>query len=115
MSCTRSPATGPIYESTNFNLTCTATVPSVVDTGISATVVWTDPKGNTIPTDDPRRRLMTDRLQSTLVFLPVDNGDMNPGFNDIGTYNCRVTVSSTDRLILSGTNAASTDIRVDSK
>ena len=39
--------TGSIYESTNFNLTCTGTLPSVVDTTVSATVVWFDPHGNT--------------------------------------------------------------------
>ena len=34
-----SPSTGLIYESTNFNLTCTGTLPSVVNTTVSATVV----------------------------------------------------------------------------
>ena len=100
MVITRSPFTGPIYESTNFNLTCTGTLPSVVDTTVSATVVWFDPQGKTIPVET--RRMITNvksngnnEFESTLVFLPIDNGDHNSNFNDTGTYICQMNVSST--------------------
>ena len=99
MVITHSPSTGPIYESTNFNLTCTGTLPSVVDTAVSATVVWFDPQDNTIPVES--RRMITNvtsngnnKFESTLVFLPIDNGDHNSNFNDTGTYTCQMTISS---------------------
>ena len=120
MVITRSPSTGLIYESTNFNLTCTGTLPSVVDTTVSATVVWFDPQGNTIPVET--RRMITNvtsngnnEFNSTLVFLPIDNGDHNSNFNDTGTYTCQMTISSTDPLIINGINSTIDTITVQSK
>ena len=120
ISIVRSPSTGPIYESTNFNLTCTGTLPSVVDTIVSATVVWFDPQGNTIPVES--RRMITNvtcngnnEFESTIVFLPIDNGDHNSNFNDSGTYTCQMTISSSDPLIISGINSTTDTITVQCK
>ena len=120
MVITHSPPTGPIYESTNFNLTCTGTLPSVVDTNVSATVVWFDPQGNIIPVES--RRMITNvtsnknnEFESTLVFLPIDNGDHNSNFNDTGTYTCQMNISSSDSLILNGINSTTDTIIVQSK
>ena len=120
MDITHSPSTGPVYESTNFNLTCIGTLPSVVDTTVSATVVWFDPQGNTIPVES--RRMITDvtsnennKFESTLVFLPIDNGNHNSNFNDTGTYTCQITISSSDPLIISGINSTTDTIIVQSK
>ena len=120
MVITHSPSTGPIYESTNFNLTCSGTLPSVVDTTVSATVIWFDPQGNTIPIE-PRRMITNvtsnenNKFESTLVFLPIDNGDHNSNFNDTGTYTCRMTISSSDPLTISGINSTIDTITVQCK
>ena len=114
------PSTGPVYESTLFNLTCTGTLPNVVDTTVSATVVWFDPQGNTIPVES--RRMITNvtsngnnEFESTLVFLPIDNGDHNSNFNDTGRYTCQMNISSTDPLIISGINSTTDTVTVQSK
>jgi hypothetical protein len=114
-----SPSTGPIYESTNYNLTCTATVPSVVDTPVSGSVVWTDPKGLTIPVNDSRRIITnvtssgTNEFTNTLVFLPIDNGDNNANSNDTGTFTCQMTISSDDTNIQSGVNSTTDTVYVE--
>ena len=120
MVITHSPSTGPVYESTLFNLTCTGTLPNVVDTTVSATVVWFDPQGNTIPVES--RRMITNvtsngnnEFESTLVFLPIDNGDHNSNFNDTGRYTCQMIISSIDPLIISGINNTIDTITVQSK
>ena len=120
MVISHSPSTGPIYESTNFNLTCTSTLPSVVDTTVSATVVWFDPQGNTIPVETRRMIINVtsngnNEFESTLVFLPIDNGDHNSNFNDTGRYTCRMTIISNDPLIISGINSTTDTISVQSK
>ena len=109
-----------IYESTLFNLTCTGTLPSVVDTTVSVTVVWFDPQGNTIPVES--RRMITNvtnngnnEFESTLVFLPIDNGDHNSNFNDTGRYTCQMNISSTDPLIISRINSTTFKVTVQSK
>ena len=116
----RSPSSGPIYESTNFNLTCIGTLLSVVDTTVSATIFWFDPQGNIIPVES--RRMITNvtsngnnMFESTLVFLPIDNGDHNSNFNDTGTYTCQMNISSSDPLIVSGINSTTDTITVQSK
>ena len=120
MDITHNFSTGPIYESTNFNLTCTGTLPSVVDTTVSATIVWFDPQNKVIPVET--RRMITNvtsngnnEFESTLVFLPIDNGDHNSNFNDTGTYTCQMTISSSDSLIISGINSTTDTIIVQSK
>ena len=84
-------------------------------------VVWFDPQGNTIPVES-RRKITNvtnngnNEFESTLVFLPIDNGDHNSNFNDTGKYTCRMTISSTNPLIISGINSTTTDtINVQSK
>ena len=118
MFITHSPFTGPIYESTNFNLTCISTLPSIMNTTVSASAVWFDPKGNTIPVET-RRMIVNvkgnNTFENTLVFLPIDNGDHNSNFNDTGTYTCQVNISSSDPLIISGINNTTDTITVQSK
>ena len=120
MAITHNPSTGPIYESTNFNLTCIGTLPSVVDTTISANVVWFDPQGNTLPVESRRMIINAtsngnNEFESTLMFLPIDNGDHNSNFNDTGTYTCQMTISSSDPLIISGIKSTTDTITVQSK
>ena len=93
-----SPSIGPIYESTNFNLTCTGTLPNVVDTTVLVTVVWFDPQNKVIPVES--RCMITnvtsngnDEFESTLVFLPIDNIDHNSNFNDTGTYISQIVLA----------------------
>ena len=88
MSFSLSPS-GNIYESTLLVITCNATVPSVVDTGVSATVTWTGPNG-IVNTDghitvDQAVSVDDNVFQSLLTFQPVDNGDTDKGTNDAGT------------------------------
>ena len=118
MFITHSPFTGPIYESTNFNLTCISTLPSIMNTTVSASAVWFDPKGNTIPVETRRMIINVkgnNTFESTLVFLPIDNGDHNSNFNDTGTYTCQMNISSSDPLIISGINNTTDTITVQSK
>ena len=124
MSISRSPSSGPIYESTVLNLTCTATVPSVVDTAVSAAVVWTNPDGSVIAnthnylTFSPPQQVENNTFESTLMFNPVDiDNDKFSGFNSAGNYQCQVTVSSSpaNSLILDGIGSNDTDFSVDGK
>ena len=89
---------------------------------MSASVVWTDPKSNTIPVTD-KRRIITNvtstgnnKFTTTLIFLPIDNGDNNiSDFNDAGTYICQMTISSTNSLILDGVNSITDTITLQGK
>ncbi|XP_019862764.1 PREDICTED: uncharacterized protein LOC109591477 [Amphimedon queenslandica] len=95
------PPTGPIYESTSYLLTCTATVnTTIVDTPVTASVVWSDPSGNVIPTNDTRRQVIPptgSSLVSMLLFQPIDTGLNNDG----GTYTCQMIINSGNSLIAS--------------
>ena len=120
MSISRSPSSGPIYESTVLNLTCTATVPSVVDTTVSGAVVWTGPSGTTIANTDyltfsQPQQVKTNTLESTLMFNPVDINNENDGYDSSGNYVCQMTVSPSpdDALILDGVNSNDTDITIE--
>ena len=99
MSVSRSPSSGPIYESTVLNITCTATVPSVVDTAVSVAVVWTNPGGSVIANTDYLtfslpQQVETNTFESILMFNPVDIDNMEyGGFNSAGDYECQITVS----------------------
>ena len=97
-----------IYESTPLNITCTATLPSVVNTPVSAMVSWINPSNETITsTNDsrvtvlPAEMISVNAFESVLIFYPVDNGDEGP-FDDQGEYTCKMIISSTDNLILNG-------------
>ena len=69
ISLAADPPTGPIYESTAYQLICTATVnTTIVNTPVNASVVWTDPRGMTIPDNNPRRRV---ELALLVVILSV--------------------------------------------
>ena len=119
MSISLTPS-GTIYESTLLVITCNATLPSVVDTDVTATVTWTRPNGTVINSIDGRVTVGQDLLieegvfQRNVTFSPVDNGDMNDQTNDTGKYTCNTTISSTNQLILSGTNNITEEITVDS-
>ncbi|XP_019863518.1 PREDICTED: uncharacterized protein PB18E9.04c-like, partial [Amphimedon queenslandica] len=101
VSIVADPPTGPIYESTSYVLTCTATVnTTIVDTPVTASVVWTDPSGNVIPINEARRQVIppTDNsLVSMLLFQPIDTGLNNDG----GTYTCQMIINSGNSLIAS--------------
>ena len=55
------------------------------------------------------------QFESTLMFLPIDNGDHNNNFNDIGKYTCQITISSSDPLIIIGINSTTDTITVQCK
>ncbi|XP_019858761.1 PREDICTED: uncharacterized protein PB18E9.04c-like isoform X2 [Amphimedon queenslandica] len=108
VSIVADPPTGPIYESTSYVLTCTATVnTTIVDTPVTASVVWTDPSGNVIPTNEARRQVIPptgNSLVSMLLFLPIDTGLNNDG----GTYTCQMIINSSNSLIASSQPTATT-------
>ena len=108
-----------IYESTPLNITCTATLPSIVNTPVSAMVSWIDPSNEIITnTDDNRVTVLlvemvsNNTFESTLIFYPVDNGDEGP-FDDQGEYTCMMTISSTENLILNGVNSITEEITIE--
>ena len=108
-----------IYESTSLIITCTATLPSVVNTNVSAMVSWINPSNEIIAsTNDgrvtvlPAEMISNNTFESILIFYPVDNGDEGP-FEDQGIYTCEMTISSTDDLILNGVNNITENISVE--
>ena len=112
---------GTIYESTLLVITCNATLPSVVDTDVTATSTWTGPSGTVISSNDGRvtvgQILSTEEsvFQRNITISPVDNGDMNDNrTNDTGEYTCYTTISSINQLILNGTNNITEEIAVHS-
>ena len=87
---------------------------TIVNTPITASVVWTDPRGNVIPTNETRRQVIPptgNSLVSMLFFQPIDTGHNNDG----GTYTCQMIINSGNSLITSSqpTNATS-DVTVQS-
>ena len=116
VSLSADPPTGPIYESTAYHLICTATVnTTIVNTPVTASVVWTDPRGMTIPVGNARRWVETPsggNLISSLLFLPIDIGNNN----DNGTYTCAMTLNSANSLIaLSQPNSTTINVTVERK
>ena len=118
MSIVLSP-NDPIYESIPLNITCTAAVPSVVNTLVSAMVSWINPTNEIITSANdmhvtvlPPEVISSQTFESVLIFYPVDNGDEGP-FHDQGEYLCQMTISSTDNLILNGVNNITKNISVE--
>ena len=115
VSLSADPPTGPIYESTAYRLICTATVnTTIVNTPVTASVVWTDPRGMTIPEGNARRVVLEpdNNLVSSLLFLSIDIGNNN----DNGTYTCAMTLSSANSLITSSQpNSTTIDVTVERK
>ena len=77
-----------------------------MNTPVTTSVVWTDPSGNVIPTNEARRQVIPptgNSLVSMLLFQPIDTGLNNDG----GTYTCQMTINSGNSLI------ASTDTTLD--
>ena len=108
-----------IYESTPLNITCTATLSSVVNTPVSAMVSWINPSNEVITsTNDnrvtvlPAEMISNNTFESVLIFYPVDNDDEGP-FDDQGIYTCEMTISSTDNLILNGVDNITDNITVE--
>ncbi len=105
-----------IYESTLLVITCNATLPSVVNTTVTATVTWTGPNGIV----NNNERIMINEavsigdnmFQSLLTFQPVDDGVENEGTNDAGMYTCKMDISSSDSLILSSVNNITVDFTI---
>ena len=108
MSLAADPPTGPIYESTAYRLICTATInTTIVDIPVTASVVWTDPRGLTIPIVNARRWVEPpsgSNLISSLLFLPIDIGH----FNDNGIYTCTMNLNSANSLIASSQPTSTT-------
>ena len=78
-----------------------------MNTPVTASVVWTDPRGMIIPVGNPRRRVEPpsgSNLISSLLFLPIDIGH----YNDNGTYTCAMTLNSADSLITSSQPTSTT-------
>ena len=116
VSLAADPPTGPIYESTAYRLICTATVnTTIVNTPVTASVVWTDPRGMTIPERNARRSIEPpsgSNLISTLLFLPIDIGH----FNDNGIYTCAMNLNSANSLIASSQpNSTTINVNVERK
>ena len=108
-----------IYESTSLNITCIATLPSVVDTTVSAMVSWINPSNDIITsTNDgrvtvlPAEMISNNIFESVLMFFPVDNGDEGPS-DDEGEYTGEMTISSTNNVILNGVNNITENITVE--
>ena len=116
VSLAADPPTGPIYESTAYRLICTTTVnTTIVNTPVTASVVWTDPRGMTIPEGNARRRVEPpsgSNFISSLLFLPIDIGH----FNDNGAYTCAITLNSAESLITSSQpNSTTINVTVERK
>ena len=78
-----------------------------MNTPVTASVVWTDPRGMIIPQENARRRVEPpsgSNLISSLLFLPIDIGNNN----DNGTYTCAMTLSSANSLITSSQPTSTT-------
>ena len=115
VSIVADPLIGAVYESTSYLLTCRATVDTtIVNTPVTASVVWTDPRGNVIPTNEARRQVIPptgNSLVSMLLFQPIDTGCNNDG----GAYTCQMIINSGNSLITSSQPTNSTlDVTVKS-
>ena len=86
-----------------------------MNTPVTASVVWTDPKGMIIPEGNARRSIEPPsggNLISTLLFLPIDIGH----FNDNGTYTCAMNLNFANSLIASSQpNSTNIDVNVERK
>ena len=86
-----------------------------MNTPVTASVVWTDPSGNVIPTNETRRQVIPptgNSLVSMLLFQPIDTGLNNDG----GTYTCQMTMNSGNSFIASSQPTDTTlDVIVESE
>ena len=97
MSISITPS-GIIYESTLLVITCNATLPSVVDTSVTATVTWTGPNG--IVNTSEAVSIGNNVFQSLLNIRPFDNGDKIDGPSMAGNHICAMNISSSDSLVM---------------
>ena len=87
-----------------------------MNTPVTASVVWTDPRGNVIPTNEVRRQVIPptgNSLVSMLLFQPIDTGRNNDG----GTYTCtyQIIINSSNSFIASNQASTTLDVTVESK
>ena len=86
-----------------------------MNTPVTASVVWTDPRGNAIPINETRRQVIPptgNSLVSMLLFQPIDTGHNNDG----GTYSCQMIINSDNSLITSSQPTNTThNVTVESK
>ena len=85
-----------------------------MNTPVTASVVWTDPSGNVIPTNEARRQVIPptgSSLVSMLLFQPIDTG-LN---NDRGTYTCQMIINSGNSLITSNQASTTNNITIKSR
>ena len=86
-----------------------------MNTPVTASVVWTDPRGMIIPEGNVRRWVEPSsgrNFVSSLLFLPIDIGH----FNDNGTYTCAMNLNSADTLItISQPNSTIINVTVERK
>ena len=80
-----------------------------MNTPVTASVVWTDPSGDVIPTNETRRQVIPptgNSLVSMLLFQPIDIG-----YNDDrGTYTCQMIINSNNSLSQPGNAAFSVSV-----
>ena len=88
----------PIYESTQFNLTCVISpLPSTVDTPVTTSFIWLDSNGDVIANDTRQYSIAAGPNANTLVFDPIDNFQ----FNDSGQYQCQAFINSLNSTVVS--------------
>ena len=97
-----------IYESTLINVTCTATLPDVVDTPVFFYASWIHQNEENVVVNDitviPPEVSSENIFENILEFHPIDNGD-NSEFNNTGIYVCIVNVSSSNILLSPRSNS----------
>ena len=85
-----------------------------MNTPVTGSVVWTDPRGNVIPINETRRQVIPptgNSFVSMLLFQPIDTGRNNDG----GTYTCQMIINSGNSLITSSQPKNTTlDVTVES-
>ena len=85
-----------------------------MNTPVTASVVWTDPSGNVIPTNEARHQVIPptgNSLVSMLLFQPIDTGFNNDG----GTYTCQMIINSGNSLITSNQASTTHNVAVQSR
>ena len=97
-------------EGSSVNLTCTATLnTTVVNTAVTASIVWTGPSGDQFISNLSRvsiiNMLQSPPYQSVIVFAPIHD-------QEIGQYHCNVTIeqASGTTQILPAESSANIDL-----
>ena len=94
-SVSLSVPSGPLYEGTSQTLTCTVTLPEVVDTDVTVSVVWRLTNTPVVPRDrDPISPVASTRspFTSTLTLSPLS-------MSDAGQFSCEAIADSASEYI----------------